>query len=225
MSTIHLVRHGQASAGTHDYDRLSTLGQEQARRLGNWWKKNGFSADLAICGTLKRQKDTAMIALEAAGIELDRSTHAGLDEYNHRLVDQTHGGHLERDHPESMTFEDYVDIMQRWRDSPGLDASDESGPLETWETFSRRGWQAVQHMHERGAQPESLLVFTSGGIIANVLANVLELDFAHTVDAIWRIRNASITSLHYDGNRARLIEFNTVPHLQFEGDPELITLI
>ncbi len=58
-----------------------------------------------------------------------------------------------------------------------------------------------------------------------MLAAVLDLDFTHTVDAIWRIRNTSVTTLHFDGETARLIDFNTVPHLQVQNDQSLITLI
>ncbi len=34
MGQIYLVRHGQASFGSADYDQLSTLGAEQAQMLG-----------------------------------------------------------------------------------------------------------------------------------------------------------------------------------------------
>jgi len=58
MSTLYLVRHGQASAGTDDYDRLSELGKTQAELLGQWWQKQGFSADFTSHGSLQRQRDT-----------------------------------------------------------------------------------------------------------------------------------------------------------------------
>ena len=34
MGTLYLVRHGQASFGSANYDQLSALGQRQCRRLG-----------------------------------------------------------------------------------------------------------------------------------------------------------------------------------------------
>ena len=36
MSTLYLIRHGQASYGEADYDRLSPRGIEQARAIGRW---------------------------------------------------------------------------------------------------------------------------------------------------------------------------------------------
>ena len=38
MSMLHLVRHGQASFGADDYDKLSELGWQQSRRLGEYWR-------------------------------------------------------------------------------------------------------------------------------------------------------------------------------------------
>ncbi|MEE9322202.1 MAG: histidine phosphatase family protein [Granulosicoccus sp.] len=239
MSTIHLVRHGQASAGSDDYDRLSELGREQSRLLGDWWHRQGFEAELALNGSLSRQRDTASISLDAAKLTPLRREHAGLNEYDHRAVDCQHGGGLKSDDPESMTFEDYVSIMQRWREA-SLDPAagiaggyesdsrtdiDVNNVLESWHSFAARGWQTVHDIHHEHDEASHLVFFTSGGVIATLLSQVLKLDFAHTIDIIWRIRNASITTLHYDGDKARMIDFNTIPHLQAEHDSSLITLI
>ena len=58
MSTLHLVRHGQASFGADDYDRLSELGWRQSRRLGEYWKGKGQQFDQIIMGTLRRHDET-----------------------------------------------------------------------------------------------------------------------------------------------------------------------
>src|SRR5690606_41408651 len=60
-----LVRHGQASFGTDDYDVLSSVGEEQARLLGR--ALAGVTPDLVVHGELRRQRETAVIAAEAAG--------------------------------------------------------------------------------------------------------------------------------------------------------------
>ena len=36
MGTLYLIRHGQASYGEPDYDRLSARGVEQALAIGRW---------------------------------------------------------------------------------------------------------------------------------------------------------------------------------------------
>jgi len=220
MSTLYLVRHGQASAGSDNYDRLSPLGRQQASMLGSWWARQGFKPELACHGSLERQRDTAQLATTDLGDDIHREELIDLDEYDHRQVDMHYGEGAKSDHPESMTYDDYAGIMNRWRG-----AQNQPATLESWDSFSQRGWQAIRQLHSDFADVEHLAFFTSGGIIATVVASVLDLDMHHTIDAIWRIRNASITTLHFDGDQARLIDFNTIPHLQEHGDASLITLI
>ena len=231
MTTLHLVRHGQASAGTDDYDRLSARGREQARILGEWWKSHGIGIDAAYSGTLLRQRDTAAIALAAAGLAPTLDEHADLDEYDDDAVGAVFGdGPRDPAAWETFTFADYLRVMERWRaadDAEVTSGRTASGHarLERWEDFATRGWRRVLAWHAHHDSPERLVFFTSGGVVSTLVSQVLCLDFAHTVDAIWRLRNASITTLHFDGEHARLIEFNTVGHLEAERDPTLITLI
>lgn len=75
MGTLYLIRHGQASYGEADYDRLSTRGHEQARALGRWLA--GARLDALYSGPLRRQVQTASIATDAAkdlGISLPHTT-------------------------------------------------------------------------------------------------------------------------------------------------------
>lgn len=59
MGVIHLVRHGQASFGTGDYDRLSETGHLQARLAGEDMAARGLRPDVIIHGGLRRQRETA----------------------------------------------------------------------------------------------------------------------------------------------------------------------
>jgi len=54
VGTLFLIRHGQASYGEVDYDRLSTRGQEQARALGRLFA-NSRPLDHIYAGPLTRQ--------------------------------------------------------------------------------------------------------------------------------------------------------------------------
>jgi len=222
MSLLYLIRHGQASAGTHDYDRLSPLGQRQATLLGQWWADQGFVPDQTYHGSLKRQRDTASLALEPLSATGNSIEHAGLNEYNHRVIDTAFGTAVDSESPESMTFDEYVNLMQRWRDASASELPDGAA---SWGDFKQCGWQAVQDLHALSSDDEQHVYFTSGGVIATIVSTVLDLDFVHTIDAIWRIRNSSITTLHFDEKNARLVDFNTIPHLQLHHDASLITLI
>ena len=68
MGTLFLVRHGQASAFDDNYDRLSTLGERQARLLGEDWKRRGLALDRVFTGPRVRQQRTAEIAGDAGGL-------------------------------------------------------------------------------------------------------------------------------------------------------------
>jgi broad specificity phosphatase PhoE len=70
---IFVVRHGQASARSHDYDVLSPLGATQSARLGAAFARGGLSFDAVFSGPRRRHKDTArhlIDAARAAGAEL-----------------------------------------------------------------------------------------------------------------------------------------------------------
>ena len=83
MGSLALVRHGQASFGAADYDRLSDRGAEQARALGVRWAADAPAA--IYTGPMRRQVDTARIARDAAratGCELPEAIElAGLAEF------------------------------------------------------------------------------------------------------------------------------------------------
>ena len=58
MSELLLIRHGQASFGSADYDALSQLGLRQAALVGDYLVASGHRLDGIYCGTLKRQRQS-----------------------------------------------------------------------------------------------------------------------------------------------------------------------
>lgn len=65
MGQLYLIRHGQASYGEADYDRLSSRGEAQARALGEHLAR--LRLDVVYAGPLRRQQQT---------IEHARAAHA-----------------------------------------------------------------------------------------------------------------------------------------------------
>ena len=63
MSLLLLVRHGQASWGAHDYDRLSSVGTQQSRVLGAALAARGVRPDLVLRGSMTRHRETAEAAV------------------------------------------------------------------------------------------------------------------------------------------------------------------
>ena len=54
MAQFHLIRHGQASFGAANYDKLSQLGHQQARWLGEYYRARGETFDALVTGDLVR---------------------------------------------------------------------------------------------------------------------------------------------------------------------------
>lgn len=69
MGQLYLVRHGQASFGAEDYDRLSALGATQAGLLGRWFKACGTPVDRIVSGAMRRHRETASHCMAAFGAD------------------------------------------------------------------------------------------------------------------------------------------------------------
>lgn len=86
MGAIHLVRHGQASFGSGDYDRLSETGHLQARLTGEDMAARGLRPDVLVHGGLRRQRETAEGILtglrEKAGWDCPLELDEGWAEYD-----------------------------------------------------------------------------------------------------------------------------------------------
>src|SRR5436309_15821989 len=65
MSSLFLVRHGQASFLERNYDKLSAKGEQQSRMLGEYWAGLKLGFDRVYSGPKVRQRETARIVGEA----------------------------------------------------------------------------------------------------------------------------------------------------------------
>src|SRR5438132_9796749 len=64
MSVLTMVRHGQASYMSNDYDKLSDLGELQCRKLAEFWLRHEFRFDLVVQGPAKRHARCAEVVGE-----------------------------------------------------------------------------------------------------------------------------------------------------------------
>ena len=63
MTTIYLIRHGQASFGAESYDQLSPNGEFQAKLLGQYFDQILKEAPYVVSGSMQRHQQTANLAL------------------------------------------------------------------------------------------------------------------------------------------------------------------
>lgn len=231
MSTLYLVRHGQARLFTNDYDRLSELGYEQAAALGHYWQREGVHCDYAWSGTLKRQTETAATVARVMGeggsgfpaIE----TQPGFNEYPAEDIVASFGAHLDDASSEvaglrsafekAKTNEDRYRHHHRYLEAViGRWFAEDYGGFEP--DVGSREWRAgvVAALRSVVATAESgstSVIFTSGGVIATIVQSVLEAPPVKAAELNWRVPNASVTRFTFSGQRMSLDRLNDVAHL------------
>lgn len=215
MGELILVRHGQASFGTDDYDRLSAQGFEQGRLLGRYFRERGLAFDRVIRGSLRRHQET-LAATEVAG---EVEILPALDEFDFYKVVHCYL----RQHPEhpAIDFANVRDFFLTLRKAVPLWS--EGGlhePPEPWSVFEDR-IKAV--LAEMIAGEGRVLVVSSGGPISALLREVLQLSVRTMFDLNLQCANTSITKLQFKNGKARLQSFNGLPHLDHPDTEHLIT--
>lgn len=233
MSKLYLIRHGQASINSDNYDRLSKLGQEQARILGGHLAALGLCFDAAYSGTLERQRHTASLALEAMSqASLEVSQHPEANEYDsmaivlHQEARRRGRASMTRQElfqlaPDRQSFgRVYERAMLDWIATP----ADQAHP-ESWPGFQGRVQGLVRRIAAQEGQGRKVALFCSGGPISAAMRLALGLDDETALRLTWRILNSSVSVLAFDQTRISLDGFNSVAHLEAQGRPELVTMV
>jgi broad specificity phosphatase PhoE len=229
MSTIYLVRHGQGSFGTDNYDLLSTLGREQVQILGAYFAEAGERIDRIYSGSLMRQRETAAL-LAAALPELPPHTiEPAFDEYDSDAILRCYAASLS---PEALSQSGWPDLRNDRRRfqyfleraaRAWVDAAIVAEDMTPWSSFHGRIMTALRRIMEQEGRSKTLVISTSGGVIGVIVAHVLGVSNHVAIELNWAIHNASITRLYYSADKVTLSMFNAIPHLDREGKRGLIT--
>lgn len=223
MGQFHLIRHGQASFGAANYDKLSQLGHQQARWLGEYYRERGVTFDALVTGDLVRHVETGQGIQEGLRSNLTADLQPGLNEFDfHSIVEAYLSAHPEEAPPEGASMATFYRLlkraMQRWR----IDGLEGDLP-ESWQSFCDRVAGAMAHIQARYADRERVLVVSSGGAIAMWMRHMLNTADDTVVELNLQIRNTGITQGFFNKNVYRLSIFNQVPHLDREDRGDAIT--
>lgn len=215
MPTVLLVRHGQASFGTEDYDVLSEAGHRQAEIVAASLAERGYGADRLLSGTLRRQRETAA-AFTARGAP-DLEIEPRWDEYDSEEILRHHsdsGARLERaGDAEPLTNRSFQAILEAAQ-AQWVDHADRSPAAQTWPQFSVAGTAALQDLAAGLSSGETAIVVTSGGTIAALLCRLWDAP-ARLFPALNRVVvNASVTKLAVGSTGTNVISFNDHSHLE-----------
>lgn len=234
MALVTLIRHGQGSFGTDNYDRLSDLGRWQAGTLGAHFKRAGVAFDAVHCGALTRQRQTADAVLaQMATADAAYRVDEGFDEYPTKPVfgrympavldsdaelreifsrDRSAAG---RDR--ALARRVFFPVLSAWQDDTV--ASD----LESFSGFRRRVTRSIETVAQSAVNGRREAVVTSAGVIAVAVMNALELPDSAFARLAWQVHNASVSNLSVDPAGLGLLQFNGTAHLEASGRNDALT--
>lgn len=232
MTTIYLIRHGQASFGAESYDQLSPNGELQAKLLGQYFDQILKEAPYVVAGSMQRHQQTANLALAECFPETEIQTDSAWNEFNHQQVfaryePRFNEPHLlkqdvaKEDNPRAYLAKIFEGAIERWTGGDYHHEYDES-----WPHFKNRVETALQNLCNELAKikPRYAVVFTSGGVISVAAGKLLELNANRTFALNWAIANTSMTTLRLVGNEPQLLSLNEHHFIKAE-DPSLLTWI
>lgn len=222
MGSLLLVRHGQASFGAANYDQLSALGQRQCRRLGEYLGQRGRRFEAVFSGTLARHLQSWQAIAEGMGDAASPgAVHslAALNEYDSAamiaVVQSEPIGRATTPEQYRHHFRVLREGLTRWMDGS-------AAPLGMPSHAEFKAGIAAVLTRIRSDYRGDVLLVSSGGPIANAVAQVLDAPAVTAIDLNMRMRNSAVTEFVFNPKRHVLLTFNTLPHLD---DPTWVDAI
>lgn len=207
MSHITLIRHGQANTHAKDeasYDKLSDLGHQQARWLGEYLTQTQAHYTRVYCGTLRRHIETAQsLGADRYG-EIVQD--ARLNEFGYFSLELAMFEQKGLARPTSR--EEFARHMPQTFAAWMHDELD--GLPESFADFNARISAAIAEILE-GSGPA--LVVTSAGVISTVMRNTLKLEEESWARMCLAIYNSSMHNVQSFMDAPLLTQFNGIPHL------------
>jgi broad specificity phosphatase PhoE len=232
MTTIYLVRHGQASFGAESYDKLSSNGEQQAIVLGHYLNDILKEAPDVVAGSMHRHQQTAQLCLNECFPESEIVTNPAWNEFNHQQVFAQYEPRFnqpellkqdvaQHQNPREYLSKIFAGAIDRWT---GGDYHHEYE--ESWPAFKQRVESGLQQLCLELAEskPRYAVVFTSGGVISVAVGKILGLSPEKTFALNWAIANTSLTTLRLVGSEPQLLSLNE-HHFIKAVDPQLLTWI
>ena len=230
MSRLYFIRHGQASFGRENYDKLSAIGRRQSALMARHFESIGVGFDVIYTGTLERHRETAEALMhlrtrDAHPVRLD-----GLDEYPTEMIfralapvaietQPSLGDDIPRLMTDRRAFQRVFEaVMAIW-----ASGNHDIKEIMTWEAFTGRVSGAIDEIMRDHGTGETVAVCTSGGPISVAVGRVLGLTPGATMRVVEQLVNTSVTRFKCTTTRIMLSTFNEYHHLEKEKDPSIVT--
>jgi broad specificity phosphatase PhoE len=225
VSSLSLIRHGQAKFFQAEEGVLSPLGEKQAARLAHFWLKHRIRFDEVHTGSLVRHLQTERVVAECfrqAGEPWPAATQdPAWNEYDfsgvftHLVPGDSRLAALAEEFAQARGGPDENRKFHRVLKAAmtcWLDENCEVEGLEPWPSFRDRLSGAIRRLMA-GPSGRRVVVFTSGGPIGFSVHFALQAPPQSFLELNWRVRNGSVTEFIFDRDRFALDSFNAIPHL------------
>jgi broad specificity phosphatase PhoE len=239
MSTLHVIRHGKASPESKVYDQLHTIGQAQARKLGEHYAARGMRFDALYTGPLQRQRQTLRLMREAAGaaasawpeeIVIDGLAEAQIEKLvRHCLTSALpHDAELQAivqaagDGKDAMKMRVMVEQVLMRTIHLWVDEKIEMEDVESARAFRARVDGAFEQIKKDAGRGRHIAVVTSNGVIGYLLATLAGNTDPMRTGFVTRIWNSSVTQLAVADTGLSVLAQNAIDHLL---DPDMHTLL
>ncbi|MBB3607047.1 broad specificity phosphatase PhoE [Mycolicibacterium sp. BK556] len=214
MGVIYLVRHGQAVPTAYGpggrsatAGGLTGLGREQARAAGRSLALRLGHVDVAVAGSLVRQRQTAELVLAAMSHPPAVECDARWDEYDFESIIGDAG--VSESGP---TLQRIVDqSLHEWVRG---DRTATGPAAETYSAYRARCHSAVTDLAQRLGSGQAAAVFSSSGTITAVLAQQMGVDAEGWIALSRTMINASFAKLIVGRRGLSVVSINEHAHVE-----------
>lgn len=238
MAAIYLIRHGQASFGSTDYDQLSDKGRQQATLLGQYWQARSAPSKFYSGDLLRHGQTLSHFAKSSDAKAIPVVIHSGFNEFDHVDILQKNNGEWYQfaemneqlqqfQNPNKILHKEFYQALTRW-----MSGKYDLEYKESWPQFKSRCVRALHNIIEQELakkrviaksssdkqQSRDILVFTSGGTISTLVQHILKLSDQQTLAINQQTRNTSVTKLLFSEKMLSVDYFNNYSHLEQAGE-------
>jgi broad specificity phosphatase PhoE len=213
VSEFYLVRHGQASFGAKNYDKLSQLGHQQARWLGEYFTARDITFSQAFMGDMVRHRETTEGILDGLLQPPVVSVDTGFNEFNFKNIGDSYLAlNPQSSLPKNPKPADFYRLLKLAMHAWSQDLLPNETLDESWQDFKNRVLRVLNLVCDQNSD-KPILIVSSGGAISMLMSLVLGLDAKQVRELNMQIRNTSISHFFFNKNNIRLSSFNNIPHL------------
>jgi broad specificity phosphatase PhoE len=213
VAEFYLVRHGQASFGAKNYDKLSQLGHQQARWLGEYFTARDITFSQAFMGDMVRHRETTEGILDGLLQPPVVTVNTGFNEFNFKNIGDSYLAlNPQSSLPKNPKPADFYRLLKLAMHAWSQDLLPNETLDESWQDFKNRVLRVLNLVCDQNSD-KPILIVSSGGAISMLMSLVLGLDAKQVIELNMQVRNTSISHFFFNKNNIRLSSFNNIPHL------------